>query len=71
MCTAGNILLVPVFRCRNFAFLSFWGEACAIPTVKSFHEKAGMSQLVLSFLPGRHASSRSASPAILPSALFI
>ena len=37
----------------------------------SFHEKAGMSQVDFVFLvlPSRHASSRSASAAILPSAL--
>ena len=39
---------------------------------KSFHEKAGMSQVGFVFLvlSSCHASSRSASAAILPSALF-
>jgi hypothetical protein len=39
---------------------------------KSFHEKAGVSQVgfVFLILSGRQASNRSASAAILPSALF-
>jgi hypothetical protein len=44
----------------------------ALFSANSFQEKAGMSQVGFVFLvlPNRYVSSRSASAAILPSALF-